>query len=66
MDCRIDFLKPAFEGDILTAKATEVHRGKQSGLYSIMVSNQSDRIVAQFSGRSYYVNKPVLIPNDGE
>ena len=60
MDCRIDFLKPALEGDVLTAVAKEVQCGKTSGLYQISIENQNQRIVAQFSGRSFYVNQAVL------
>ena len=60
MDCRIDFLKPAFEGDVLVANANEVHCGKTSGLYQILIENQDKRTIAQFSGRSFYVNQPVF------
>ena len=60
MDCRIDFLRPCFEGDQLVAIARELHRGKTSGLYDITIENQHQKPIARFSGRSFYVNQSVL------
>ena len=49
---QIEFLRPAFAGDTLTAKAREDHRGRRSGYYSVEVRNQRDELVALFRGRS--------------
>jgi acyl-CoA thioesterase len=51
----IDFLAPGREGDELTATATETWRSGRSGLYEIVVTNQSGERVAIFRGRSHQV-----------
>ena len=48
----INFLRPALLGDELTARATEDHRGRRSGHYSVRVNNQRGELVALFRGRS--------------
>lgn len=60
MDCRIDFLSPAYEGDTLTAHAKETHQGRKSSLYEIIVKNQTDKILARFQGRSYFINRHII------
>ncbi len=62
MDCRIDFIKPAYEGDELTATACELHKGRSSSLYQTSVRNQHGKIIALFQGRSHQLNKPVIEP----
>ncbi|MDJ0793851.1 MAG: hydroxyphenylacetyl-CoA thioesterase PaaI [Woeseiaceae bacterium] len=49
---QIEFLRPAMLGDVLTATATEDHRGRRNGYYSVEVRNQRDELVALFRGRS--------------
>lgn len=53
--CSIDFLAPAFEGDVLTAVATEYSLAGRTGVYDVHVSNQSGTRIAVFRGRSYRV-----------
>jgi acyl-CoA thioesterase len=48
----IEFLRPAKTNDELTATASEEHRGKRSGLYSVEVRNQHGETIALFRGRS--------------
>lgn len=48
----VEFLRPAFEGDELTAVALEEHRGKRSGVYAVEVVNQRSEFVALFRGRA--------------
>ncbi len=60
MDCRIDFLLPAYTGDRLIASAVVKHQGKRSSLYEVVVVNQDNQTIALFLGRSYYINKSVL------
>ena len=60
MDCRIDFLSPGLEGDLLLATATEKHKGRKSSLYEVVVSNQSGKNIALFQGRSYFIGRPVI------
>jgi acyl-CoA thioesterase len=49
----IDFIRPARVGDLLIATAREVSRGKQTGLYDIVVSRADRAIIAAFRGRSH-------------
>ncbi len=51
----INFLKPAFEEDVLTAEALRVSEGKTFGLYHVTVRNQ-DKLIAFFSGLAYKKN----------
>lgn len=48
----IDFLRPIFLGDELTAVALEEHRGRKGGVYAVEVVNQQGEFVALFRGRS--------------
>ena len=48
----VEFLRPAFEGDVLRAVALEEHRGKRSGVYAVEVINQRGEFVALFRGRA--------------
>jgi acyl-CoA thioesterase len=48
----INFLKPAFEGDTLTAEAVRVSDGKTLGLYHVTISKQ-DKKIAVFSGLAF-------------
>jgi acyl-CoA thioesterase len=56
----IEFIKPARFGDVLTARAAEVHRGGRTGIYDVRVTNQSAEAVAIFRGRSYATRVPLL------
>ncbi|HUI62737.1 MAG TPA: hydroxyphenylacetyl-CoA thioesterase PaaI [Steroidobacteraceae bacterium] len=56
----IDFLAPAYEGDELTAVATEIWRRGRSGLYEITVSNQRGERIALFRGRSHRIGGTIV------
>ena len=58
--CNIDFLRPCYEGDVLTASAKMVHQARRTGIYDVSVINQKDECVAQFRGRSARLNSAVL------
>ena len=60
MDCRIDFLYPAYAGDELVASARKTHSGRKSSLIEVVVVNQNGRKIAIFQGRSYAINKSVI------
>lgn len=49
----VEFLRPAREGDELTAIARERHRGRRAGVYDVTVVNQDGAEVALFRGRSH-------------
>jgi acyl-CoA thioesterase len=48
----INFLKPSYEGDILTAEASQISEGKNFSLCDVKVSKEN-RLVASFSGLAY-------------
>jgi acyl-CoA thioesterase len=62
--CSVTFLRPAFEGDRLTASAREVSRIGRGGIYDIKVTNQNGEHVAEFRGHSRTV-KGTPIPRAG-
>jgi acyl-CoA thioesterase len=56
----IDFLAASFEGDELTAVATQLWRTRRNGIYEITVTNQKGARVALFRGRSYRIDGHVV------
>ncbi len=57
----IDFLAPARQGDVLTARCTEVSRTGRTGVYDAAVTNQHGERIAVFRGRSYAIKgKPAI------
>ena len=55
----VSYVRPAFAGDRLTAHATEIHRGKTSGIYNITVKNQNDKIILEMRGFSHCIGTPL-------
>ena len=51
----VDFVAPAFEGDVLTARAIEVSLQARTGVYDVMVYNQNAVCIAVFRGRSHRI-----------
>ncbi|MGM0723472.1 MAG: hydroxyphenylacetyl-CoA thioesterase PaaI [Actinomycetota bacterium] len=56
----IAFLRPAHEGDVLTAEAVERAASGRSGLYDVTVRADDGTVVAEFRGRTRQV--PGLSP----
>lgn len=54
--CTINYLAPAYEGDVLTATATEIHKQGRSGLYDVRVTNQDHQLVVSFKGNARQIN----------
>ncbi|MGH3152837.1 MAG: hydroxyphenylacetyl-CoA thioesterase PaaI [Streptosporangiaceae bacterium] len=50
--CQITFLRPAAEGDELTASATERARMERSGIYDVTVRGADGQVMAEFRGHS--------------
>lgn len=48
----IDFLAPAFLGDVLTAEGLEQALKGRTGVYDMKVSNQKGELIALFRGKS--------------
>lgn len=55
----IDYIKPAFEGDILVAEAREISRGRTIGTYEVKITNQKDELIAVFKGTAY-IKKDII------
>lgn len=58
LDCQINYLLGARQGDKLTAIATEENRTNRTGVYSVRVINQDHELVALFRGQAYCMRKP--------
>jgi acyl-CoA thioesterase len=58
--CNIDFLAPAFEGDLLEAEAIERSLAGRTGVYDVTVRVQGGKVCALFRGKSYRVNGEVI------
>jgi acyl-CoA thioesterase len=57
----IDLLAPAREGDVLTARSTEMSKAGRTGVYDSEITNQRGERVALFRGRSYTLKgKPAV------
>jgi acyl-CoA thioesterase len=63
----IDFVAPAFAGDVLTARAIEVSLSGRTGVYDVMVLNQNAACIAVFRGRSHRIKgKQVVALGDNQ
>lgn len=60
LDNAINYLKPIYTGDVITAVATEIHNGKSTGLYQVTITNQHQQVVAIFKGTCFRTGKPVV------
>ena len=58
--CSIEFLRPAFLDDALTAVATETATVGRNGVYDIRVHNQRGEIIATFRGKSVALKDKVI------
>ena len=56
----VDFLRPVLLSDELTAQASQDHRGRRSGYYTVRVVNQRGELVALFRGRSAGTGEPCV------
>ena len=50
----------AREGDVLTARAVEVHRGGRSGVTEVEVRDQTGKLVALFRGHSTQIRGEIV------
>ena len=50
IETSISHTRPAKLNDILTARCTELHRGKSTGIYQVVVTDQNNKTVALFKG----------------
>ena len=50
IETSISHTRPAKLNDILTARCTELHRGRTTGIYQVTVTDKSNKTVALFKG----------------
>ncbi|MFI5186758.1 MAG: hydroxyphenylacetyl-CoA thioesterase PaaI [Chitinophagales bacterium] len=60
LDVTITFTKAVNVGDVLTAEAKEIHNGRSTGVYLIMVTNQKNEQVALFKGTCFRTGKTLI------
>jgi acyl-CoA thioesterase len=61
--CLIEYMRPAFVGDVLTATGGEQGIVGRNGVYDIRVENQKGELVALFRGKSTQIKGEVAEPN---
>ena len=57
--CLIEYMRPAYVGDVLTATGREQGLEGRNGVYDIRVENQKDELVALFRGKSTQIKGEV-------
>jgi acyl-CoA thioesterase len=60
LDTSINFLKPVHVNDTLIAEAKEIHNGRSTGLYQVVIANQHQQQVALFKGTCFRTQKPLI------
>ena len=60
LDTSITFTKATKPGDELTAEANELHNGRSTGLYHIIMTNQLGEQVAVFKGTCFRTGKTLI------
>ncbi len=58
--CNIEFLAPAYEGELLLAEAVEQSKSGRTGVYDVVVSNPAGRKVALMRGKSHQLKGTVI------
>lgn len=58
--CTIEFLAPAFEGELLQAEATEQSRSGKTGVYDVAVINPDGKKIALMRGKSHQLKGAVV------
>jgi acyl-CoA thioesterase len=57
--CLIEYMRPAYAGELLTATGREQGLEGRNGVYDIRVENQKGELVALFRGKSTQINGEV-------
>ena len=60
----VDLVAVARAGDVLSARAAEVHQAGRTGLYDMTVTNQRGELVGCVRGRSYRIKGRSVVPAD--
>ncbi|KJY82992.1 acyl-CoA thioesterase [Vibrio galatheae] len=62
--CSIEYIRPAFENDVLLACAQVKAQGRVTGTYDIEIYNQNNKLVALFRGKSHRTGKKLVEENN--
>ena len=57
----VDFLAPAYQGDVLSAECHEVAVTGRTGVYDVKVTNQHDKIIVVMRGRSHTMKGKAVV-----
>ncbi|HSI58568.1 MAG TPA: hydroxyphenylacetyl-CoA thioesterase PaaI [Ideonella sp.] len=57
----VDIVAAARQGDVLTARGTEINKAGRTGVYDIEVTNQRGERIAVFRGRSYTIKGKYVV-----
>lgn len=60
LDTSINFTRPALPGEVLTAETAEIHKGRSTGLYQVIITNSAGEMVALFKGTCLCTGKPLI------
>ena len=60
LDTGINFIKPTFPGDVITAESKEIHSGRSTGLYQVTITNQNKHVVAIFKGTCFRTSRGLV------
>jgi acyl-CoA thioesterase len=63
--CAIEFIAPARDGDVLTARARERQLAGRTGVYDVEVANERGEVIALFRGKSYRIKGHVVDETKG-
>lgn len=66
LDTSINFIRPVVPGDVLVAEAKELHNGRSTGLYHIIITNQHNKEVAYFKGNCFRTGKKLIEQQNNE
>ena len=63
--CAVEFIAPAREGEVLTARARERQLAGRTGVYDVEVANERGEVIALFRGKSYRIKGHVIDETKG-
>ncbi|MGF6370180.1 acyl-CoA thioesterase [Paraburkholderia sp. RAU6.4a] len=62
--CSIEYLRPVYGGDVLSAEAVEQTSSGRTGIYDIRVTNRAGETVAMFRGKSAQIRGNLIPTGD--
>lgn len=62
--CDISFVNPASRDNVLTARVTETYRQGRNGIYDAVVTDQNNKVIAIFRGKSRTIGGKIINSQD--